>query len=434
MEENNVKNTQSEKEFDFELKSEPMNEMLSKPPSWIVRSGNSLFFFIILLVLSLSWIIEYSDEIKGEVSVTTKQPPIEIVNQSYAQLIAINVKSEQKVKKGQLLIQFDNKANKEDIEFISGYLSNLKIEENKLLPTEVRTLQLGTFQDAWINLQTKLNEWNINLSSNLFNEQISTIQREITYRQRLQTISSRKIKLSESEYNLIAEDLKTSEKLLEQNAISKQNLNQDKRNETQAMQGVQSQKEQYVQNLIQLNSLKSQLLSLKIESQAKQRELKSQIELALSNLKSQLYDWNKNAIWTAPCDGKVVFNKILQKDKFYKPNEASIVVVPNGSEYVAFAKVKSAGAGKVKKGQKVFIELEDFPKNEFGMLEGFVSSITQIEKDGSYEVKVLLKNQLKTSYNKQIPLKAQLKGQVKIITKKKRLLERFFEKLIGLIK
>lgn len=433
MEENNVKNTQSEKEFEFELKSEPMNEMLSKPPSWIVRSGNSLFFFIILLVLSLSWIIEYSDEIKGEALVTTNQPPIEIINQSYAQLIAINVKSEQKVKKGQLLIQFDNKAAKKDIEFITTYLSELKLEENKQIPTESKLLQLGTFQDSWINLQTKINEWNTNLSSNLFNEQINSIQREIIYRQRLQTISSRKIKLSESEYNLIAEDLKASQKLLEQNAISKQNLNQDKRNETQAMQSVQSQKEQYVQNLIQLNTLKSQLLNLKIENQTKLRELKSMIESAVSNLKSQLYDWTKNAIWTSPCDGKVLFNKILQKNKYYKPNEASIVVVPNGSEYVAFAKVKSAGAGKVKKGQKVFIELEDFPKNEFGMIEGFVSSITPIEKDGTYEVKIQLKNQLKTTYKKQIPLKAQLKGQVKIITKKKRLLERFFEKIIDLV-
>lgn len=433
MEENNVKNTQSEKEFEFELKSEPMNEMLSKPPSWIVRSGNSLFFFIILLVLSLSWIIEYSDEIKGEALVTTNQPPIEIVNQSYAQLIAINVKSEQKVKKGQLLIQFDNKAAKKDIEFITTYISELKLEESKQIPTESKLLQLGTFQDSWINLQTKINEWNTNLTSNLFNEQINSIQREIIYRQRLQTISSRKIKLSESEYNLIAEDLKASQKLLEQNAISKQNLNQDKRNETQAMQSVQSQKEQYVQNLIQLNTLKSQLLNLKIENQTKLRELKSMIESAVSNLKSQLYDWTKNAIWTSPCDGKVLFNKILQKDKFYKPNEASIVVVPNGSKYIAFAKITSIGAGKVKTGQQVFIELEDFPKNEFGMIEGFVSSITPIEKDGTYEVKIQLKNQLKTTYKKQIPLKAQLKGQVKIITKKKRLLERFFEKIIDLV-
>ncbi|MBP5982715.1 MAG: HlyD family efflux transporter periplasmic adaptor subunit [Fluviicola sp.] len=421
------------KDIDISLKSEPMNEMLSHPPSWIVRSGNSIFFLIIFLMLTLSWIIKYPDEINGNALVTTKQPPIEIVNQSYAQLIAINVKSEQKVKKGQLLIQFDNKAAKKDIEFITTYLSELKLEESKQIPTESKLLQLGTFQDSWINLQTKINEWNTNLSSNLFNEQINSIQREIIYRQRLQTISSRKIKLSESEYNLIAEDLKASQKLLEQNAISKQNLNQDKRNETQAMQSVQSQKEQYVQNLIQLNTLKSQLLNLKIENQTKLRELKSMIESAVSNLKSQLYDWTKNAIWTSPCDGKVLFNKILQKDKFYKPNEASIVVVPNGSKYIAFAKITSIGAGKVKTGQQVFIELEDFPKNEFGMIEGFVSSITPIEKDGTYEVKIQLKNQLKTTYKKQIPLKAQLKGQVKIITKKKRLLERFFEKIIDLV-
>lgn len=421
------------KDIDISLKSEPMNEMLSHPPSWIVRSGNSIFFLIIFLMLTLSWIIKYPDEINGNALVTTKQPPIEIVNQSYAQLISINVKSEQKVKKGQLLIQFDNKAAKKDIEFITTYLSELKLEESKQIPTESKLLQLGTFQDSWINLQTKINEWNTNLSSNLFNEQINSIQREIIYRQRLQTISSRKIKLSESEYNLIAEDLKASQKLLEQNAISKQILNQDKRNETQAMQSVQSQKEQYVQNLIQLNTLKSQLLNLKIENQTKLRELKSMIESAVSNLKSQLYDWTKNAIWTSPCDGKVLFNKILQKDKFYKPNEASIVVVPNGSKYIAFAKITSIGAGKVKTGQQVFIELEDFPKNEFGMIEGFVSSITPIEKDGTYEVKIQLKNQLKTTYKKQIPLKAQLKGQVKIITKKKRLLERFFEKIIDLV-
>ncbi len=422
------------KEFEFELKSEPMNEMLSKPPSWIVRSGNTLFLFIILLLLSLTWIIEYSDEIKGTVIVTTKQAPIELMNQSYAQLIAINVKNEQKVKKGQLLIQFDNKANKSDIEYITQYLSEVQIVDTKKLPLEMKPLQLGSFQDAWINLQTKINEWNANLTSNYYNEQLNSIQREITYRQRLQTISSRKIKLSESEYNMIVADLKTSEKLVEQNAISKQNLNQDKRNETQAMQSVQSQKEQYVQNLIQLNTLNNQLLNLKLESQTKRRELKSQIELTLSNLQSQLYDWNKNAIWTAPCDGKVIFNKILQKNKFYNPNEASIVIVSRDSEYLGFATIKSAGAGKVKKGQNVFIELEDFPKNEFGLIEGFVSSITQIEKEGNYEVKIRLKNQLKTSYKKQIPLKAQLKGQIKIITKKKRLLERFFENIIALVK
>ncbi|MNE57802.1 hypothetical protein D3C80_1527900 [compost metagenome] len=67
------------------------------------------------------------------------------------------------------------------------------------------------------------------------------------------------------------------------------------------------------------------------------------------------------------------------------------------------------------------------------MLEGSVQSITQVDKEGKYEVKISLPDHLKTTYNKQIPFKVQLKGKVKIITKNKRLLERFFEKLRGLL-
>lgn len=421
---------ETKKEFDFELKSEPMNEMLSKPPSWIVRSGNTLFLCIILLILTLSWLIEYSDEIKGEVYVTTTQPPIELTNQTYAQLVSINVSNESIVKKDQLLVEFDNKANKTDVEFISDYLKSIKVELNKKLPFNDRMLQLGSFQEFWITLQTKINEWNTNLNFNVFDEQINHMQQEIIYRQKLEVISNTKIKLSESEYVLIAEELKANENLFEQNIISKQSLNEFKKNESQTLQSVQSQKEQYITNLIQLNNLKSQLLTLIHEKKSKQNELKTSIEQSISSLKSQLFDWNTSAIWRAPCEGKVLFNQLLQKNKFYKANEASIIVVPLGSEYMAYAKINSTGAGSVEKGQDVFIELEDFSKNEFGMLEGDVLTITPIEKEGKYEVQILLKNQLKTTYKKQIPLKAQLKGQMKIITKKKRLLERFFENLI----
>mgnify|MGYP006204803395 CR=1 FL=1 len=106
----------------------------------------------------------------------------------------------------------------------------------------------------------------------------------------------------------------------------------------------------------------------------------------------------------------------------------------NGSDYQGLASVVSSGAGKLAIGQKAFIELIDYPKTEFGMLEGTVISMTQIEKGGKYEVKIGLKDQLKTTYNKYIPAKAQFKGSVKIITKDKRLLARFFERLTGLIK
>jgi hypothetical protein len=129
-----------------------------------------------------------------------------------------------------------------------------------------------------------------------------------------------------------------------------------------------------------------------------------------------------------------VFNKHLQIHQFYNANQASIVIVPEGNTFMATATIGTSGAGKVKAGQQVFIELTDFPKNEYGMIEGVVKHITQIDKEGKYEVRIRLPKQLKTTYKKQIPLKAQLKGTVKIVTKKKRLLERLFEKLTDLAK
>lgn len=203
---------------------------------------------------------------------------------------------------------------------------------------------------------------------------------------------------------------------------------------SQALQTIQSQKEQKVQNLIALNSLKNDLTKLKNDTWLARQQKITDILILITSLQTSLSSWEKSSIWLAPCSGKVVFNKLLQQNRFYKANEASIVVVPTSSFYNGIATIKANGAGKIKKNQKVFIELTDYPKSEFGTLEGSVIAKTQIDKGGKYEVKISLPKQLKTTYNKQIPFKAQFKGKVKIVTKNKRVLSRIFEQLMNLVK
>jgi multidrug resistance efflux pump len=428
---------EEKKEITIELKSEPMNEMLSHPPSWIVRSGNSLFFILLIIAGFLSWIIEYPDEIEGEVMVSTTEPPIELSNQLYVQLKNVTVGDQEIVKEGQLLAEFDNRAKSEDIRKAQAelkQLSEIELLNGSLLPTLSAQLILGAYQNQWLALELKIEEWNSMQTDDLLTMRVRSMEQEITFRQRLQTISSRKIKLSEKDYALIQEELESSERLAKEEAISKQSLNQDRKSETQAMQSVQNQKEQYVQNMIQLNSLKKEINLLKHEIKVQEEKAKSELELAIVTLKNSLLDWEKSAIWLAPCNGKVIFNKQLQVNKYYGANQASIVIVPEGNGYSAIAVIPSDGAGKVKKGQKANIELLDFPKTEYGTIEGIVEHITLVDKEGKYEVRIKLPKTLKTSFKKSIPLKAQLKGKVKIITKKKRLIERFFEKLIDLVK
>lgn len=424
------------KDIDVSLKSEPMNEMLSHPPSWLIRSGNGLILIILLVAFGLSWLIRYPDEITGEATLTTSEPPIEMSNQLYAQIKGIAVKDGQKVTQNQLLVEFDNQAKPEHIQLASQFVTKLDsigINENKLLPTSPNKFELGIFQESWVSLDNAITEWNSAIQSGVDREQLAAMQREITYRERLQTISSRKIKLSESEYKLIAEDLKATEQLADKSIVSRQSLNQEKRSENQAMQSVQNQKEQYVQNLIELNALRKELIHYKHEQKQVAEQRKNKLKAILATLNSKLSDWRKSAILFAPVNGKVVFNTHLQEKQFYKPGDASIVVVPNKSSYYVTAIIPSEGAGKVKRGQKAMIELTDYPKTEFGLLEGIVTHKTQIDKEGKYEVRIRLPKQLKTTYGKTIPGKVRLKGSIKIITKEKRLLARLVEKLTDLI-
>lgn len=56
----------------LELRSEEVQEILTKVPHWMIRWGNILFLFLIIVLLTLSWFIKYPDIITSNTIVTTK--------------------------------------------------------------------------------------------------------------------------------------------------------------------------------------------------------------------------------------------------------------------------------------------------------------------------------------------------------------------------
>ena len=60
---------------DIQLRSEEVQEILTKVPHWMIRWGNALILFLTLLMLFLSWLIKYPDVIPAEAIVTTEIPP-----------------------------------------------------------------------------------------------------------------------------------------------------------------------------------------------------------------------------------------------------------------------------------------------------------------------------------------------------------------------
>jgi hypothetical protein len=101
------------------------------------------------------------------------------------------------------------------------------------------------------------------------------------------------------------------------------------------------------------------------------------------------------------------------------------------------AHISSFGAGKVKVGQEVNIKLNDFPYDEFGLLKGRVTAISQLAsktqvKDRTIEtylVQISFPKGLITNFGHQLSLNFETKGTAEIIIQPKRLLQRLFDNL-----
>ncbi len=103
------------------------------------------------------------------------------------------------------------------------------------------------------------------------------------------------------------------------------------------------------------------------------------------------------------------------------------VLPENQGQYISSLKVPSQNTGKIRQNQKVLIKLDNYPFQEYGMLEGRVQSMSTIaDKEGNYFIEVAMPNGLQTSYGRSIKFDKELTGSADIITDEMRLIERVF--------
>lgn len=80
--------------------------------------------------------------------------------------------------------------------------------------------------------------------------------------------------------------------------------------------------------------------------------------------------------------------------------------------------------------QKISIRLDKYHGQEYGTVTGKIQNINAVPHEtGKYYVEFILSEGSKTSYNKNLPLDQELKGEAEIMIKDVRLIERFFHKI-----
>ena len=59
----------------LELRSENVQDILTTPPHWMIRWGNTLIFIILVMVLIMSYFIKYPEFIPAPILVTSQNSP-----------------------------------------------------------------------------------------------------------------------------------------------------------------------------------------------------------------------------------------------------------------------------------------------------------------------------------------------------------------------
>lgn len=129
-----------------------------------------------------------------------------------------------------------------------------------------------------------------------------------------------------------------------------------------------------------------------------------------------------------PMAGKIYISKGIDVNNTL---DQIVWVVPKASSFDVKIKYNNKGAGNVKPGQLVKINLYDYPNNEYGFLEGTITSILPVQVDEHHQASVKLKGaKLVTSRHKELPVLPTMQGDAEILLNDRSIFERIFGSIL----
>ncbi|MWB95847.1 HlyD family efflux transporter periplasmic adaptor subunit [Flavobacterium sp. GA093] len=412
----------------FELRSEEVQDILTKVPHWMIRWGTVLIFIILLMLFFISWFVKYPDVVASEITITTNIPPEKIVSKSSGRIEVILVKNKAEVSKNTTLAIIENTANYKDVFLLKSIIDNYNINDSKkAFPFDLlKNTQLGEIESAFAVFQKDYQAQELNNSLHPFEvESRAQSSENIQIKERLDILQQQKV-INESELQLQKNEVARFETLFNKGIVSTQEM------EAKKLAYLQAQKN-YKSLLSSISQLRSSLINntklgqnSQINSTREEVNLGRNVAQSFYQLKKIIKDWELNYTLQSSISGVVTFLQVWNENQTINVGDNVFSIIPDAKNgFIGKVKAPALNSGKIKVGQKVNIRLANFPDREFGVLRGKIQNISLVpDKDGNLLLDVSLPNGLKTSYKKQIIFQQEMKGSAEIVTEDLRLIER----------
>lgn len=422
----------------IDLRSEEVQEILTRVPNWMIRWGSALFLSLILLVLFISWFVKYPDIIVAEAVLTTEIPPQKIYARTTAEIDTIFISENQTVQPGQPLAILENTAYYEDVFFLESVMDTIDFKENQFeFPLEeMPMLFLGAIDPEYANFTNSYIQYSLNKELTPFKSQLLANKISLSELQSRLMVLLNQREMQKNALNFQKTDLERNKKLFEKGVISTQEYENKQLAYVQAEQAHKNLNLSISQTREAIVMGRKTSTGTNIEKITKQKTLLKNLVQSFNQLKIAIKNWKLQYLLQSDIQGKATFLNYWSENQTVQQNDLIFTVIPaKNSDYIAKLKTPAQNSGKIRIGQQVHVQLKNYPETEFGVLEGKVEHISVLpDKEGFYLVDVSLPAELVTSYGEKIAFKQEMAGTADIITEDLRLIERFFYRLKDVFK
>lgn len=311
----------SKENKEIELRSEEVQEVMGQIPVWIVRWGITILFIVVLALLVGSYFFTYPDIVETEMTLTSREPVVEVVARSSGKISELYVSNGQEVKSGAPLAVIENTAKTDDVFRLKKLLARYKEEPERLNYYLLQDMWLlGDIQSAYMSLASK---------------------------------------------DVSARDYRAS----------------------------------------------------------------------VGQLLASIHSWEMAYCLMAPAEGKVQLLLQEAPNQYLSSGNIFARIVPKeGESWMGRALLPLQRSGKVKVGQRVIVRFTNFPDQEFGIVNGRLSSVSLVPSEDNYMIEIVFPDGLITNYGKSLPVFYEMKATAEIVTDDSRLIQRFFQPLKKILK
>jgi multidrug efflux pump subunit AcrA (membrane-fusion protein) len=417
-----------EQNTEIELRSEEVQEILTRVPHWMIRWGNIVVLFILFSMMVGAYYVKYPDIVTTQVIITTQNPPEKLVARTSGKIVAILVEDRTEVLPKTALAIIENTANYNDVLALKSCIDTLSINSEQFdFPIEKFVIsQLGDIQNAFTLFEKDYIAYDLNRDLKPYSIEKTAQGLETNQLKERLLLTKQQYQISQNELQLKKQELERFKKLYDKGVIAAQEWESKNLDFLQTEKNVRNISSQLSQMRSSINDLNRNSGNTRISESKDNINLLRNVMQSFTQLKKAINDWEMLYVLQSSIKGQVSFMQIWVENQTITSGEQVFTIVPTDNKnYIAKVKAPAQNSGKIKVNQTVNIRLANYPDREFGIIKGKVKSISLTpDKEGNLLIDVSLPKGIETSYDKKIIFQQEMSGTAEVVTQDLRLIER----------